>query len=466
MTTTMGSNILKNVSPGGVARTPSAYKIDKVVITNAKGEAIDIQTISKEILITESIYSPTLVCEISVLDESNILETLPIYGLETVHIKIVQIANTQEEGGEEFEIDRVFYITEYPVYGRARREHSQVWVLKGISFHAWQNPLLKISRGFAGPIADEIFKIGKEAFGLETLIQGAPISEGRGIINIQTPLQAIDWFRRRLFEEDGCCFYYYETIQNEPNEINLTSHSVLSSGEVHERYFDTRDYNVDVATAEDFLARKRRILESSSTLKLSKALPAQGGAFASENNFLDLSNRSFFKQYYDYEEDFPIDKTIYDTSILESPPEFDFEPDPAQIESTSVVPEPIPNEVKLNTKFFSHMEHMSLNSDAFYNSDLQNYNVWSHEKVDVLNAFPGIFNTLVHDIVIFGDFELNAGKVVELMMPKAADPAHTGIEELWDKHLSGKYIVISAIHRFKNQEYTTSFRAKRDSFTV
>ena len=462
----ISNNALKNISPDGIARVPSAYKIEEITITNAKGVAIDIQNITKEVLITESIYSPTIICEISVLDESNILETLPMYGLETIHVKIVQIANSKEQQGEEFEIDRVFYVTEYPVYGRARREHSQVWTARGVSYHAWKNPTLKISRGYVGPIAAEINKIGEESFGLVTNLHGEPISEGRGIINIQTPLQAIEWFRRRLFEEDGCCFYYYETIQNDPNEVILASHSAITSRGIHERYYDTRDYNVNVATPEDYHARKQRVLESASMLKLSKAIPSRAGTFAAESIFVDLANRSFFKRYYEYKRDFPTGKMLYTKNILDAPSDFKFPDNPKQIEPTSLEPDPKPNDEDLNALPFAHMNYTSLNSEAFFDSTLQNYNVWSHTHSDILNAFPGVFDTLVHDITIHGDFELNPGKVVELMLPKAADPAHTGTDDLWDNHLSGKYIVVSAIHRFKNQEYTTSFRAKRDSFTL
>ena len=461
--------VLKNVNPGGIAQVPSAYKIEEVTITNAEGVAINIRPIVRDIEIIESMYSSTMMCKVTLLDESNIAETLPIYGLETVYIHITRIEGSKdknegnvEEEGDFHEIERLFYVTDYPLFGRARREKTQVWTVSGVSFHAWKNPLMRISRGYAGPISDEIVKIAEDAFGLETLVKGGPITEGQGIINIQSPLQAIEWFRRRLYEADGCPFYFYEHTQLEPNEILLESHSSIAGKAPYETYTDSRDFNVEVATPEDYEARVRRMVDVTSMLKLSKIVPAREGSFGSENNFLDLATKTFFKRYYDYEGKFPIGKTIHGTNILKAPPDFNFE---GKFEPGGGSPSVFKNEENLNGQFYAHMEHMSLNSEAYLDSDLQNYMQFSHDQIDVLNAFPGVFNTLMHEVTIHGDFELNPGKVVELKFPKAADPAQTGIRDLIDNNLSGKYIVISTIHRFKDQEYYTSFRAKRDSFS-
>ena len=456
---------LKNINPSGIAAIPSAYKLEEVTITNKDSVAINLASVVAEIEITESIYSPTMICKISVLDESNILETLPIYGLETLHVRIsrIQGGDAEERGvqGSFQEIDRVFYVTEYPLFGRIRRERAQVWSMVGVSHHAWKNQLMRISRGYSGTITNEIVKIGKDAFGLTTNILGGAESKGQGIINIQTPLQAIDWFRRRLYEPDGTPFYYFESLQSKPTEISLESHSAIASKPPHSRYVDSRDFNVPAGTLEDYEARKERMVNVSSTLKLSKLSPARTGAFASENQFLDLATKTFTKKYYDYSM-FPLDSTLHGTSILKSPPPFEFQGD---IENRAGAPTPIPNEENVETEYFSHMEHLSLNSEAYLDSSLQNYMQWSHTHVDILNAFPGVFDTLMHEIVVHGDFELNAGKTVTLKFPKAADPNQTGKDKLYDESLSGKYIVLSAIHRFKDQEYYTDIRVKRDSFS-
>lgn len=451
--------IIKNTR-GGIALIPSAFKLEEVTVTNKIGEAIDVQAVIQEIVLSESIYSPTMTCKVSVKDESNIVESLPLYGLETVFIKLSR--KMGEDGADQI-IERLFYVTEFPLFGRPRQEHMQVWTIFGVSHHAWKNPLKKISRYYEGPIVDQIIKIGKDGLGVDVLVEGAPLPEGAGIINVQTPLQAMDWFRRRLHQAGGEPFYLYETLQNMPDELFLKSHEVIAKQGPHNRYYDTKHYKIeDAGSQEDYDVRRQRMVDVTSDLKLSKLIQVPTGAYAAENNFIDIAKRRFFKIYYDYPGKFPRGSTIYGTSVLEPPATFEF---PAGNRQGSGAPTPHDNKEAVEAELFSYMEHMSLNTEA-YDGPFQNYNVWSHEKVDIMNAFPGIFNTLMHEVKVFGDFELNAGKKVELFFPKAADPMSTGIDNIWDEHLSGEYIVISTQHIFKNQEYYTEFRAKRDSFNV
>ena len=79
-------------------------------------------------------------------------------------------------------------------------------------------------------------------------------------------------------------------------------------------------------------------------------------------------------------------------------------------------------------------------------------------------------NTYVHDVKLFGDFYLNAGRKIELKFPKAVDPeerqALTNDNDKFDNHLSGKYIITSAIHTIEGGEYYTDVRVKRDSFSL
>jgi hypothetical protein len=449
---------LKNTRPDGTAAVPSAYKLEEVTITNKIGEAVDIWGVVKDVSFIESIYSPSIVCTVTVKDESNLIESLPMYGLETIKIKI---SRKQGEEGVVQTLERLFYVTDYPLFGRPRQEHMQVWTITGTSFHAWKNPLIKISRWYEGPIVDQIVKIGEDAFGLKVLVEGDADPDGKGIINIQTPLHAIDWFRRKLHEAGGEPFYFYETCQSNPNEINLRSHTILTNQAPHNQYYDARTFNELSGTQKDYDQRKQRIVDVSSELKFSKFNQIYKGTFGAENTFVDIATRKFSKMFYGYTADFPIDKTINKTNILEPPPTFEF-PEGQRGGGAPTVTE---NKEAIEEEFFSFQEHLSRNSEAFFDTPLQNYTEWYYEKSKILTAFPGVFNTLAHDVTVFGDFELNAGKMVELFFPKAADPGTTGKDNLWDENLSGKYLVMSTIHRFKDQEYYTEFRAKRDSFS-
>ena len=73
---------------------------------------------------------------------------------------------------------------------------------------------------------------------------------------------------------------------------------------------------------------------------------------------------------------------------------------------------------------------------------------------------------------LFGDYELNAGKVIDVNLPRAVEPdiqkdmLKKSDDGYFDKHLSGKYLITSSIHTFENGEYFTQVKVKRDSFTI
>jgi len=454
---------IKNTTPDGIALIPSAFLIEEIVLTNKIEETVDIQAMTTEFSITESIYSPTLFCSLSVKDNSNLLETFPIYGQETVRIVVYRQAG---ENGPPQRIELDFYVTEYPLFGRPKEQHSQVYTIRGVSPHAWKNSQLKMSRFWEGPTADQITKIYGDAFEISVRNFGGAISKGKGIINIQSPMQAADWFRRRTFDSAFSPYYLFQTADG---FVNLKSHSLIANSGVYETYVDSRDFDIDVATDDDYNARKRRIVDVSSDLNLSKYFASEQGAFASENNFLDIATKSFSRKYYSYPADFPYKfATLEKSDITQPPPPFKFPSleDQSYLSQERDAPTPTVQEEDVVQNFFSYLEHVSHNSKAF-DEGLQNYStaLTTSESIGVLNAFDGIFNLYTHDLILFGDMDLHAGAMIELEFPRAVDPELSGKADLIDQNLSGRYIVTSAIHEFKDQEYYTKVRVKRDSYS-
>jgi len=449
--------ILKNISPDGVALTPAAYELEEITICNKDGKAVDVQYQVQEITITESIYSPTLICTVSLSDESDLIEVLPVYGMETIYLKIKR--QMMSGGSQEFE--HTFYVTDYPLYGRpSNREHMQAWSVTGVSKHVWKNPMLKLSRAYDGKISDQIVKIAKDAFELTVNYEGDCEAVGRGIINMQTPMKAMDWFRRRMHDpEEGAPYYLFQSIENGEDNCTLTSHTKLVKGSPHNSttYTDSRTYTAEAGTPADFNQRKHKIIGISSSLKLSKFTPISQGTWGSQTQHVDLATRTFGKEYYTYKDDFKIEKTLLGSDLFKEPKHNEHTGGGGGGSGSPTIKK---NEEKPEEEFYACLNCLSRNSEA-YEKDTQNYIEWTYEKLGLMRAYPGVFNTLHHTITLFGDLELNAGKIIDLQFPRAGDPMLTG--GVVDEFLSGNYLVTSAIHRFKNQEYYTEVKVKRDS---
>ena len=64
----------------GVASTPLSLLIDRVELTNYQGKVQDIFPVVATVSIIESLYSRSLLFELGIKDQSNLIEDLPIIG--------------------------------------------------------------------------------------------------------------------------------------------------------------------------------------------------------------------------------------------------------------------------------------------------------------------------------------------------------------------------------------------------
>ena len=70
-------------------------------------------------------------------------------------------------------------------------------------------------------------------------------------------------------------------------------------------------------------------------------------------------------------------------------------------------------------------------------------------------------NNMTHDVTLFGDLDLNPGRVININFPSAVDPQVSKKNRDFDKTLSGRHLVTEVSHRFENEEYQINLMAKR-----
>ena len=227
-----------------------------------------------------------------------------------------------------------------------------------------------------------------------------------------------------------------------------------------------------VISNQDYLHREQTILSVSSDLKLNKSIQSRRGAFASRNNFLDYSNKTYTPDDYSYSKNFLTKKpTLEKHGILSDLFEIGDE-------NLTDFQESHCEYISLNHKEFGVVDPVTkLEKNTWYNEDKENtpsgfnYNNMSKGSRQFLNAYQALLNTMTHDIRLNGNFKLNAGKKIELVFPKAIDPyAYTdklGVDEDHvNKLLSGNYLITSVVHEFEDNEYYVDVRVKRDSFPI
>jgi len=119
------SNISKNIDSGSSRSvTPGSYKIKSIKLFTHTGDDFLIQNVVTKLIITESIYSNTLMCKLSVRDTTNMIENLPLIGQERIEIQLEHKPLSSKTQIAKIELE--FYVTEYPLYGRSKREAYSV----------------------------------------------------------------------------------------------------------------------------------------------------------------------------------------------------------------------------------------------------------------------------------------------------------------------------------------------------
>ena len=434
---------------------PSAYKLKSIDFTNYKGKTKDIQNLCVKMSITESIFSHSLMISLTIKDSTNLIEEFPIVGLEKIRVKILY----KKKNGKERNLNLKFFVSEYPTFGSAdRQSFVQVIRLVGISEPAYISNQKKISRGITDNTAKHIEKILIEDLSLpeKKFIRPDPayeaISTFKGVINVQKPMSAIEWLRRQTFDIYYSPFFFFQTLNGKYRLFSLASMVDDDINKIFDTYYDTRDFNINPGSEEDYLQRATRILSVTSDLKLNKSVQSLRGAFASRNRYLDYSDKTYTKYEYRY------DKDMKGKNFLED--------HPVVSEDFKIGDNTLLDFVE------SRCEYLSLNSKAFEGDQEKNYNQESKTSRHFLNAYNSLFNTITHDIRLNGDFKLNAGKKIALKFPKAIDPSayrdyteKTDIDH-YNEFLSGKYLITSVIHEFENDEYYSNVRVKKDSFAI
>ena len=82
-------NTAKGVD-GNAAVVPSAYIVESMLMRNQYAQTKDITPLVQMFTITEELFSPVLVLNVSIRDTINFFEDFSLNGQETIHVKLTK----------------------------------------------------------------------------------------------------------------------------------------------------------------------------------------------------------------------------------------------------------------------------------------------------------------------------------------------------------------------------------------
>ena len=398
--------------------TKFEYSIESVLVTSSVGKQHEIKDLVVGLDFYESIVSPYIKCEVSIIDAANMIELIPLIGQEKVSIHIKDL-NTKST------IKREFYIGSVQNYVKGNSQ-TAMYVLKLVTAEYMMNSLMLVSQAFTGPISNSVDKIVKDYLKSTANVEKS-IGDYRVIIPNWNPYKAIDWLNRRATSSNGYPFAFYDTLKD---GMVFESYEKIFAKSVFNKYVhrgnsDAKD-DADQKAAMMNTALQYDIIEMSNTGK-----NILRGAFGQGMHVVDHANRSYKFVTYDYEKDFKkksrLDKFPY-----------------------------VSDKFTVNDKKISEYDAIHTtaykNPLAFNASNLNNYNnnvEFNKLETDPFMAQLGLVKI---SMTVKGRSDLTVGKVIDFEVERNR-PVSANTSKNSNEYLSGKYVVQNIHHKMENGKY-------------
>jgi hypothetical protein len=466
-------NSPKVLNAEGKPLVPGTYEIEKVVIKrdDLKDE-LDITRLITDMSFTEELFSPVMIAKLTVSDTANtenkIFKKYSNYfqGHEVLEIRIrfidINDSNTIKfqlsiREYSDFELDNeglytgTFVITAIDNFAKLSR-------MQQISFAVGQpHDNSKRNKNTIDHIAlifKKYLKLDDSAFDYNTRYTNTICdSKIRGVIPYCTPLQAIEWLRNKSFDADKSPFFVYgifNNLNNKPiRKIMARSWNWLINKNYNRPYKKfVKKYNDETYTDDNarYNFEKQRLLEFTTNFtknELSKFLQGEYNTIVKTidyagNNFnyndntdpqygvpslkQSLDNTENIKQYLDR---FNINEKLKNSYIKT-----------LKLTSNDIIISP--------PALISHKPLPLYDNDEKLTDATQIRN-W-HSRTS--RFFSSKIDNEQSEIVVYGDINLNPGKLIEIIVDKDED----------ESSRNSFYIIIASVHSFMDGRYINRLR--------
>jgi hypothetical protein len=412
------------------------YSYNSDIEREARG--IEISNLVTKFSITESIYFIGVTLDMTIVDGVNIIEKFKLSGNEKIKIKISKFDKHTQTNNE---IDLVFVIVDYPLFGKSGTRKYQAFNITGITEHAFISAITSLSKHINGTPSDMI----KSILINNLKYDEAKIDATKNANNIYdyivpnlSPLIAISHILKTSCDSNLSPLLAWETLKG----VKIKGYSEI----IEQQPYKDRTYSVSVYTdnnsveEEDlkFLQEITSVLQFSSNLKMSKIEQALGGAFASVSKNYDYSTKTYTETIYDCKQQDPINYISDYTSFT----------DKFLIDSKA-----------LNT-YARACELDSITNNSISKNMPLNGKGYIHNKVK--NSYLAQAEHITHLIKLHGDLDLSSGDIINLEVPSGN---YNEDNSLIDNYFSGKYLIASIRHNFEGS-YTMELKIQRDGLNV
>lgn len=466
-------NIPTQNTPRGLvydaALIPSAYKVERFLITNQSGKTMDIANLVTSFTIVEEIFSPVVVLNARIRDNINFFEDFGISGQEMIYVKLSK-HDWLESDTDTSTIELNLTVKEYPNYEKSSETlDAQEYNLIAISEYAYLSALQRISRSIHGNTVANIEKIFVNDLNVKSDLIDSPnskypcVTNFDGVITIQSPLKATEWIRNKAFDNKGAPFFIFTSISK--GKIKIKSWSSMIDDD---NFYPYKGFSYKLKAFSDsqpltkssYAERMEQILGLRSNIKLDKLQQATMGGFANKVQVTDFGVKTFTEKLFGIDRD----KMVMDNRLYRDTQNFKYSEWGQAFGFLSG------SSKSTHMKYdVSKMHDASISQISTVSGSNNASSVFS-DHMNTAKSYLANMESESHEIIVYGDFRLNPGRKIKIEIPKAAniDEYNEKINPKIDKpeldlRLSGEYVIAVAAHTFANGIYSTRVKIIRDN---
>ena len=434
---------------------PGAFQMT-IIIHSSNGKTMDITQMVDSFTVTESIFQQAMIAELSVVDGINLFEDLNITGNEKIQIAL----RKQLDPDAQYSVlQSDWYIIDIPLFARPKPD-TQVYTFRCVSPFGLVSKMRRVEHVLKGSSTDIIKRLYEEV-GIATAdtqledyndymnsgdVKKLLVADTQSVGTMTyvptkpTYSDALQQMLSKTVGPNGAPFFAYETFLNGQHVLN-SYNKMITTPQVS-NYNQSFFYTQDAQTEFSFEEKRQRILEISSNLGFSPYKGFRDGSYVTRTHIIDWATKQYQIQDFNAFRDTGNESRMAPDLVMH--PEFSV----SGVDYTNT-----PD---------THALYYSTNIQA--RSDKDEVNIHAHMPSVGAQRRSIISNLsqIEHIVKLHGDPRLIPGMQVGLTIPKAGY-AEIVNEGAFDELLSGRYLIVSSIHTFDNDGYTTKIKVVRDS---
>lgn len=424
------------VSPSDQYTKLNDYELSSIYLEYDGGGRVDLKNVFQHFSFVEDITTQAMMGTLFVKDNIDLLNTFPISGHETLHVKF------RTPGINSDFIEVKFRVIEVSDRVKSPNERGEVYKIKFVSNTAIENQTKKISKSFKGKVSSIARKIYNEFIGGSLNAQETQ-GETKCVIPMWQPFRALEWLASRAIpsgNEKETNYFFFETVDGH----QFVSLSKLCSQKPVMTYYQIpsglRNANNNfVLASPKSLARDFSNVRDMEFLRVNQKLEEyMDGAFASTLITHDVTTKSWGRKIFNYNIEQPKIRAVADEKVT--------------LNNSPYTDRPQGN-IMLVTR------QSGLMGGDYPNT--QNHDKWLQQSF----SSRTLLNTIRTKVEVAGNSVLRVGDVVELFIPKSA-PLKASDTEWYDERASGKYLITTVRHTLTPDEYKTTLILSKNSYEV